>query len=509
MPYNEDTYVYDPLDRQTFEAVAYNAIGRGSETNTYPAYRLTHSSGQSGWSVGFMQWDFGQRGRGHKVPELLDGYQASAPPGERFTTAEIASLTRRLQTAGQQGNALTAVERSRLDGYLRSDAGRAFVNGLDQEQIAYKWDNVGRPLSEIDWLQRMRRDDPEQAAEIVAMTAKRFNQGEARGREMIRHLQGGETTATELATWVDTVSARAPANRAALISGRDNALTAVRLLNDLETGDGAISRAWRQEIHGNGNVGLSDRFSTEPDVQLLDAVMRNPAAGRSILQAVESGARPGRVLITGINESARAEMARVELSAAGELSVQAPGGPRSVLTEEGWEARPQRQREQRPTRNVPAGQAVDGAPAGEAPHPPAGQGPRAHLSPADAALLDQVRDGVARLDRAHGRQPDARSESMSYALLGLAKANGLTSVDHVVVSTEGPNVRRGEHVFVVQGGLSDPANRVAHMKTADAMQAEPIEVLKRLEALDPAARQTQQLAEQQRQAQAPHAHRIG
>ena len=25
MPYNEDTYVYDPLDRQTFEAIAYNA----------------------------------------------------------------------------------------------------------------------------------------------------------------------------------------------------------------------------------------------------------------------------------------------------------------------------------------------------------------------------------------------------------------------------------------------------------------------------------------------------
>lgn len=64
MPYNEDTYVYDPLDRQTFEAIAYNAIGRGSETNTYPAYRLTHSSGQSGWSVGFMQWDFGQRAVG-------------------------------------------------------------------------------------------------------------------------------------------------------------------------------------------------------------------------------------------------------------------------------------------------------------------------------------------------------------------------------------------------------------------------------------------------------------
>ena len=55
MPTNDDIYVYDPLDRRTFEAIAYNAIGRGSETNTYPAYHLTHSSGLSGWSVAELE----------------------------------------------------------------------------------------------------------------------------------------------------------------------------------------------------------------------------------------------------------------------------------------------------------------------------------------------------------------------------------------------------------------------------------------------------------------------
>lgn len=510
MPYNEQTYVYDPLDRRTFEAIAYNAIGRGSETNTYPAYRLTHSSGQSGWSVGFMQWDFGQRGRGHKVPELLDGYQKWAAAGERFTASEVASLTRRLQTPGQHGNALSEAELARLNGYLRSDAGRSFVNGLDQEQIAYKWENVGRPLASIQWLQAMRRSDPEQAAEIVAMTAKRFNQGEARGREMIRHLQAQETTSSELASWVDTVSARAPANRAALLSGRDNALTAVRLLNDLETGDGAISRAWRQQIHGNGNVGLSQHFGKNPDVQLLDVMMRNPVAGRAILHAIEAEARPGRVVISGINASANAEMARVELSRAGELSVQAPGGRQWVLAGRGWEVRaPQRQEQAAPSGSSSAPGDTE-QPVGSQ-RAPAANSPRDRLSRADAELLDQVVEGIALLDRAHGRESDAQREPLSYALLGLAKANGLTAVDHVVISVNGPGVNAGENIFVVQGGLKEPTNRVAYMRTEDALQAQPAEVLSRIEALERAAVQTRDASGRQ-ESQMPdtvsHAHRL-
>lgn len=339
MPRTEDTYVYDPLDRRTFEAIAYNAIGRGSETNTYPAYHLTHSSGLSGWSVGFMQWDFGQSGRGEKVPELLAGYQAWAAPEARFAPAEIESLTRRLQTGGQRGNALSEVEQTRLNAYLRSDPGRAFVDELDQQQIAYKWDHVGQPLSEIEWLQQLRRTDATQAAEIVAMTGKRFNQGEARGREMIRHLQAGETTSADLSDWVGSGSARAPANSSAITSGRDAALGAVALVNHLERGTGHISQAWRTQIHTNGNVGLSQNFNRDADVQLLDAMLRNPAAGESILRAVEHGERPGRVVIFGINAAATAEMARVELSRDGELSVQAPDGTRRVLTPTGWEER--------------------------------------------------------------------------------------------------------------------------------------------------------------------------
>lgn len=101
--------------------------------------------------------------------ELLSGYQGSAPAASRSSAAEIESLTHRLQTRGQHGNALTEVEQTPLNDYLRSDPGRMFVNSLDSEQITYKWTTVGQPLADIPWLQQLRQSDASQSAEIVAM----------------------------------------------------------------------------------------------------------------------------------------------------------------------------------------------------------------------------------------------------------------------------------------------------------------------------------------------------
>lgn len=126
---------FDPISRTGFEAIAYNAVGRGSEVNNFPAYGLSHSTGNSGWSVGFMQWDFGQSGRNAAAADLVSRYQASAAEGARFSDEQAASLITRLQTRGQSGNELTATERERLNGYLRSDEGRAFVQTLDAQQL--------------------------------------------------------------------------------------------------------------------------------------------------------------------------------------------------------------------------------------------------------------------------------------------------------------------------------------------------------------------------------------
>lgn len=420
-------HVYNPLERRTFEAIAYNAVGRASEIGTYPSYELVHSTGNSGWSVGAVQWDFGQPTRGEKVNDLLAGYQAWAPADQRFTDEQITSLTTRLQTRGQTGNALSAEERNRLGSYLRSDPGREFVDGLNQEQIQKKWDNVGEPLSQVPWLQTLSATDPAQAAEIVAMTSKLYNQNESRGALLIDRLQNGAQTSEQVNEWIgsDGIDKLNQNAKDAIVSGRDSALAGVRLMNDLEQGTGRLSEAWREQVHTNGNVALSREFNNNPDVQLLDAMMRNPSAGANIFAHIEEGAEARAVTIGGINASARLEMSKVSQDKNGGLTIESPLGDTFEKTNEGWDKNGVPM--QGDTRRQP--DMPDHMGVGARPHSFASE-----ASPEAHPLVQQSRHAVRRLDESLGQPYSPASDCLAASVACLAMRNGLGQVDHVVLS---------------------------------------------------------------------------
>jgi hypothetical protein len=459
---NEPGYVYNPLERRTYEAIAYNAVGRASEVGTYPAYGLVHSTGNSGWSVGVVQWDFGQPNRGHKVQPMLDGYQAWAQEDQRFSQQEIDSLSTRLQTRGQVGNALTAEEQSRLNAYLRSDSGREFVDSLNREQIDRKWTNVGEPLSEIPWLQRLSERDPQQAAEIVTLTSKLYNQNENRGGQLIRHLQQQTEgmTADQTYAWIGNEGVRGlnAAATAAILSGRDAALSGVRLMNQLETGDGQLGRLWREQVHTQGNVGMTQEFNTNPSVQLFDAMMRNPTAGERIFATVDEQTAARPVIIQGINALAREEISRTELNRQGELTVRGPDGTDHRLTANGWN-RPQDRQLDAPRENQPRQiDQPDHMEPGRYPQPPrrdrqgaadqdislpARDNPQsaavlldspAHPNHAMYATLLKV---VHERDRELGRTPDELSRQLAGGLTEQALARGLTTIGFARFSDDG------------------------------------------------------------------------
>lgn len=89
-------------------------------------------------------------------------------------------------------------------------------------------------------------------------------------------------------------------------------------------------------------------------------------------------------------------------------------------------------------------------------------------------LLRQSQDAVRRLDGELGRTYDETSERMAASLALLARTNGLDRIDHAVLNVATESLRKGENVFVVQGELTDPTNRIARMKTQDAV-ARPVE----------------------------------
>ena len=470
-------HVYNPLERRTFEAIAYNAVGRASEIGTYPSYELVHSTGNSGWSVGAMQWDFGQSGRGEKVNDLLVGYQAWARADQRFSDEQIASLTTRLQTRGQTGNELSAEERTQLGHYLRSDSGREFVDGLNQEQVQKKWDKVGAPLSQMPWLQALSATDPAQAAEIVAMTSKLYNQNETRGARLMDRLQDNAQTSAQVSDWIgaDGIDGLNPKAQDAIVSGRDSALAGVRLMNHLEQRAGRISRAWQEQIHTHGNVSLVREFNNHPDVQLLDAMMRSPAAGAHILAHLEQGAPARAVTITGINASARLEMSRVSQDRDGGLTIESPLGDTFEKTAEGWDKNGvPMQGDTRRQRDRPDHMGFGSHPLSSATE----SGPDTH------PLYRQSQDAVRRLDESLGQPHSEASDRLSASVACLARCSGLERVDHVVLSTKTATSAAGERVFAIEGDLANPAHRYAQMSTHEAVATPVSESLQRLDRIE-------------------------
>ncbi|SEM09143.1 hypothetical protein SAMN05428989_3023 [Pseudoxanthomonas sp. GM95] len=87
----------------------------------------------------------------------------------------------------------------------------------------------------------------------------------------------------------------------------------------------------------------------------------------------------------------------------------------------------------------------------------------------DDALYQQCANGVRQMEAQLGRPYDDNSERLSASLAVLAHESGLQRVDHVLLSERNAQVGQGEHVFIVQGALGDPAQLRAHMRTEDAV----------------------------------------
>ncbi|KAF1707472.1 XVIPCD domain-containing protein [Pseudoxanthomonas sacheonensis] len=109
-------------------------------------------------------------------------------------------------------------------------------------------------------------------------------------------------------------------------------------------------------------------------------------------------------------------------------------------------------------------------------------------------LVLQAEAAVRRLDAKAGREYDGQSACMAASAACLAKANGLSGIDHIFLSEERGAMRKGENLFVVQGEPADPAHRRAMMKTQDAVNTPVEQSLGQLQALNE-TQQRQSLAQ--------------
>lgn len=110
----------------------------------------------------------------------------------------------------------------------------------------------------------------------------------------------------------------------------------------------------------------------------------------------------------------------------------------------------------------------------EAPSPTRLAATMDHPNHPDHALYRSSREAVERLEAGLGRAFDANSEKLAQSATVLARQNGLERIDHVLLSIDsGRGVRAGEHLFVVQDRVDDPAHLRAMMRTDDAFARAP------------------------------------
>ena len=117
---------------------------------------------------------------------------------------------------------------------------------------------------------------------------------------------------------------------------------------------------------------------------------------------------------------------------------------------------------------------------------PTGPGRDQAIASRPDPLVSQAEAAVRRLDAKAGREYDGQSACMAASAACLAKTNGLSQIDHVVLSEARGAVRAGENMFVLQGELGDPAQRRAQMKTQDTISPPVDQSVAQLQVLDQA-----------------------
>ncbi|NYE28504.1 peptidoglycan hydrolase-like protein with peptidoglycan-binding domain [Rhodanobacter sp. K2T2] len=81
----------------------------------------------------------------------------------------------------------------------------------------------------------------------------------------------------------------------------------------------------------------------------------------------------------------------------------------------------------------------------------------------DHALYEQARMAVHKLDASMGRVPDLQSDQLAASLVVVAKREGMTAIDTVVLSED------GSHAFAVQARPDSPLRQIAFVPTAEAV----------------------------------------
>ena len=528
------------LSDSELQAAIYFAVGVTSESGNR-AYMLAvagdrtatphlEPADNSGYSIGTIQTDLGQHYQpndpnGENVPrDLVSAYQVWATrerPHAALTEDEVAQTISDLGRTGRQikaqdGRALDATVKSNMDSFLASEEGITWVHDRDVEQVNKLMREAIPNLQQSDVYREASLDDQVRLAVVVS---KAYNQNERLGARILTGLRDNTyENLSDVSNAVDGLSARSGDY---FESGRDHALRGASVVNALRNAaqDSPMRSIWTL-VRDNALTNPTELGQQPDGVRLSNAypVVRNLFVqydqAPSFVDALNRG---GTHAYGKASRDDSSKFSGSGLYAAGnDFVVWNASGKGDAYIDGGWQSinRSDLVRSVGP-RGVtdigvntstscsrlllidpgapqlrPAALRADSSSEVASESFAHSVGMRASgydqavAQPALDPLLQQAQAATRRLDASLGRDYDDHSACMAASAACLAKANGLSRIDHIVLSENNGVVRKGESLFVVQGALHDPAHHRAHMKTQDALGVPVEQSLERLKALD-------------------------
>lgn len=281
--------------------LAANAMGRSSEAGSLavmklglaiPNANLSTSNGvttvsypsgnNSGYTVGFFQWDFGAK---RNAREMIDAYNEWAGDDKKIPAADIDSVVQRLEQNRDHGPAQRIDLRNEALGrnfneFLASDKGYEFVMGLQAKQYDDALSPAMQRALQSPAVQNMSRED---AQIVLAAVSKVTNQRGSVQNSVWTMLENEKTPATkdQILGQIYAVSSKW------VVQGVQHTVQGAELNNKLAADQGILGDIYREKVQQDPMS--VPNFGTDPKEQMLDALFRNPAQANKLLDAVSQG----------------------------------------------------------------------------------------------------------------------------------------------------------------------------------------------------------------------------
>jgi hypothetical protein len=328
------------LTPSQIRALAFLTAGYSSEIQNGSAFRLSWAMqyspdgkplNNSGYSIGVLQSDFGQRN--YLVDDFVSSYFAWAKNDpDRLVERTSDQLSSVLKLNGRalvpnsasadlSKRPLSKDELSKFGEFLLTPEGRQAVWDADIAQID------GKLLPFADRVQQsmtfMSFSDPQDQAFVLTALMKLYNQSEGWGNSLLRQMNSEELSWSEIRTSIQS-------RPSYIRTGFDHPMEGVALYNRVAESQTVLS-GWLLSLDTNRLT--QTEFSSDPRYQILERIFRDAGGGNRFVDALENG-KPA-VLVLPRNLEGQA--AAVAVDRFGTIYSQGTqGGNRLIAGETAW-----------------------------------------------------------------------------------------------------------------------------------------------------------------------------